>query len=200
MRRSMFFCTAWVLLLLGCASGPTGPGGTQASSQIPDYITAPRGCAILVGGSVGSSFEDPKISGFWNTVNEQISGYLFDNLKNDKYQVVKLIVAPTDKLEQVTTQAMARNRCSRLIQLTHIVNEDAKGKFFQFNVELMHVKPVGARVQGATETRVVTVREFLREYRYPRTPAVMQSFRTGTFADSAYRELAASGALAPLRP
>lgn len=192
--RALFVLCAGVTLLLGCAATP------PQQTPIPAYITAPRGCAIVVGGSVGSSFEDPKVSGFWNTVNEQISGHLFDKLSEGKYRVVKLIVAPTDKVEQVITQAMARHECSRLIQVTHIVNEDAKGKFFQFNIELMHVKPSGSRAPGALETRVVTVGEFTRDYRYPRTAAVMQSFRTGTFADSVYRELGASGVLAPLRP
>lgn len=196
--RALMLVLAGAALLTGCAA--SAPGTNQPASPIPAYITAPQGCAIVAGGSLGSSFEDPRVSGFWNQVNEQISAALFEHLQGDGYRVVKLIVLPTDKVEQVIPRAMAANRCSRIIQVTHVVNEDARGKFFQFNVEVMHIKPSGSRAPGAQETRVVTVGEFARDYRYPRTPAVMQTFRTGTFASSVYRELAASGVLAPLKP
>ena len=145
-------------LILGC-SAPSGlPSSTAvaappATQQVPSYVTAAKGCAVVVGGSVGNTFSDPKVAGFWHEVNTQISGLLYDSLVLDKYKVVRLTVAVAQSAdnERLVLEALARNRCNRLIQLSHTIDEDTSGRYFQFNVLMVHLEPSGTRPPGATE-------------------------------------------------
>jgi len=87
-----------------------------------------------------------------------------------------------------------QNRCSRVLQVALVVNEDAKGPFFRFDVDLMRLqvsdKPGGARVGGVS---VVPVLEYRKSYRHARTKEVFDTFYTGEFAGKVADELAASG-------
>jgi len=193
-------------LIVGCStpsSSPSSPAATAPApaQQVPSYVAAAKGCAVVVGGSVGNTFSDPKVAGFWHEVNKQISDLLYDSLVLDKYKVVKLTVsvAQSAENERLVLEALARNRCNRVIQISHTVDEDKSGRYFQFNVLMVHLEPKGTRPPGATGTNVVTVGDFKREYRYPRTPASFDSFHTGTFAETVYAELKKSGSLEPLR-
>ena len=82
-----------------------------------------------MGGSVGNTFSDPKVAGFWHEVNKQISDLLYDSLVLDKYKVVKLTVsvAQSSDNERLVLEALARNRCNRVIQVSHTVDEDTSG-------------------------------------------------------------------------
>ena len=200
MRATTLPLLLLAVVIFGCAT-PANQSSGAAATPVPSYITASRGCAVVVGGSVGSSFADLKVAGIWHEVNKQISDYLYDDLAANKYKVAKLTIAVAERssVERLVMAAMARNQCNRVIQISHTVNEDARGRFFQFNVAMMHVRPKGERQVGATGTNVVTVGDFQREYRYPRTAAAFESFRTGTFAALVFADLKQSGALEALR-
>lgn len=187
-------------LFSACAAQPSPEETSKpVASQPPAYIFAAKGCAILVGGSVGSVFADPKISRFWATANEQISGLIYDNLIADKYKVVRLTVGENDDLQQVLVKAMARNKCSRILQLTHLVGDDANGKYVTYRVDALHVEPKKARLPGDTGTNVVTVGDYTKDYRYPFNPAFFVVFDFNIFAKAAYVDLKSSGVLKPLR-
>ena len=205
MRFLSLSVLATTSLILGCSTPSGSPSRTAAApppaQQVPSYVTAAKGCAVVVGGSVGNTFSDPKVAGFWHEVNKQISDLLYDSLVLDKYKVVKLTVsvAQSSDNERLVLEALARNRCNRVIQVSHTVDEDTSGRYFQFNILMVHLEAKGARPPGATGTNVVTVGDFKREYRYPRTPASFDSFHTGTFAETVYSDLKKSGSLEPLR-
>ena len=84
---------------------------------------------------------------------------------------------------------MARNRCNRLIQLSHQVDEDAAGKYFRFDGLVGRMEPNGARAAGATGRNVVAVGDVRRESRYPRTMESFETFQTGAFAGTVHADL-----------
>jgi len=204
--------TAFALaaVVAGCAtpqqkSAGAGPGlaslAFPQAATTPSYITSPTGCAILAGGGLGSTFAEPKVTAFWHEVNKEITEHLHARMKVEKLKVVKFIV-PVEQMrgpEQPVIDAMVRHRCSRVLQVTHDVDEDAAGRYFKFKVTLLRLEPKGQREPGATSTPVVTVGDFEREYRYPRNEEAFRTFETSTFAYSVYRDLATSGKLEPIR-
>jgi hypothetical protein len=191
--------TLW--LLAGCAGQDQASTRAAADAGVPAYVVAPKGCAVVAGGGIGSAFADPKITRFWSEVNRQITDRLYELLTAAKYRSTKLIVAPEDtrNTERLVVQGMSSNRCSRLIQLSHTVNEDAAGKFFRFDVSVMHLEPSRTRASGAGGTNVVTVGEYSREYRYVRDARTFETFDTGKMAATVFADLQKSGALEPLR-
>jgi hypothetical protein len=149
-------------------------------------------------GGVGSRFDDQRIGRAWHEANRQIAGYLHEILSREGYRVVKLVVPPDesrDKSVILAAESLARNQCNRLIQVSHLVGEDSGGRFFQFSVSLQHLEPDRDQSANATGTKAVTVGDYNRDYRYPRTQASFDAFHTGTFANMAYRDLEMSGAL-----
>jgi len=168
------------------------------SRSSPSYLLEPKGCAILVGGSVGSSFAEPDVAGLWHDVNKGISDYFHQDLVLEKYRVVRLTVsvAQAPDISNIVVQAMARQRCSRIFQISNDVGEDNEGKYFGFIVSLLRVVPKDS--VGTDGTNSVTQSEYTRRYRYPRDSATMDKFRTGTFAHTAFADIKAAGALLPL--
>lgn len=186
------------LALASCVTTGSPPPSSPTAYQIPGYITAEKGCAVVVGGSIGSRFSDPKINGFWHLVNSEISGQLYDRLLRDKYKVAKLIVAQedADNTEQVVVRSVVQNQCNRIIQIAHTVNEDGDGKFFRYEILALRFEATG-RTPDATKT--VTVGEFKQEYRYPRTQAGFDAFHIDAFVARVYTDLDRSGVLDALR-
>ena len=191
--------TLW--LLVGCAGQDQATTRAAADAGVPAYVLSSKGCAVLAGGGIGSAFADPKITRFWSEVNKQVTDRLYELLTAAKYRSTKLIVAPEDtrNTERLVVQGMSSNRCSRLIQLSHTVNEDAAGKFFRFDVAVMHLEPSRTRASGAGGTNVVTVGDYSREYRYARDARTFETFDTGKMAATVFADLQKSGALEPLR-
>jgi hypothetical protein len=193
---------ASIIATIGCAT-PTTPRASgvddsnRAGAPIPAYLTAKQSCAVVVGGG-GSHFDDPRAAGFWHAANRQITGYLHEILTHEGYQVVQLILPPNESretAERVVAESLAQNQCNRIIQVAHLLGEDSNGKYFQFSVSLQHVEP--HKDQSATTAGIssVTVGDYNRDYRFPRTQEAFDSFHTGAFANEAYLGLNMSGAL-----
>lgn len=189
------------LALSACSTPPEPAGPPEAARPVPGYITAARSCAVVVGGSVGSSFNELKVARVWHEVNRQISEFLHDDLAQDKHRVAKLTVpvGESANVAPLALSALARNECNRLIQVSHTIGEDAKGKYFVFEVSVMHVEPKGERPTGASGTNVVTVGDYKRAYRYPRTMEFLDAFHTDAFADLVYADLKRSAALEAIK-
>jgi hypothetical protein len=190
---SAFARWGWLCALAvfaGCAS--------KQAAEPP--AAAGTGCAVVAGGSIGSAFADPKITQFWSEVNKQITDRLQELLAAGKYRTVKFVVAVEDarKNEKLVVQRMVDNRCNHLIQLSHAVNEDAAGKFFRFDVAVMHLEATRTPPRPGAGN-AVTVGDFGRQYRYPRTATSFESFNTSQFAETVFADLQKSGALNPLR-
>lgn len=183
--------------LAACSSAPA----PSAPRSVPAYLTSATGCAVVAGGDVGSRFTDRKVGAMWSKINAAVTTELHDRLVRDQYKAVRFLVpadAPTKAEDQVMEQ-LARQRCNRVLQVAHKVDEDAAGRYFQFDITLFRAVPKeGATATGATTT-VVATREYQRSYRYPRTTESFDNFYTGTFAEQVLADLVAAGALAPLR-
>ena len=199
-------CTAVTVWLSACATPHTAPTDgaappPPAARPVPGYLTADKGCAVVAGGAIGSQFADPKITSFWHTVNGEITAQLHDRLAADHYRVVKLVVPSEEALnnEKVVVRSLASNRCSRLIQVWHTIDEDKSGKFFRFDVVAMRMQPKAQDAVAAGGTQVTTVGEFKREYRFARNAEVFKTFHTGQFAGTVAQDLQRSGVLEPLR-
>ena len=188
-----FTCLALGFLTAACSTSPT---------QIADhsFLNEPTGCAILIGG-IGSRFAQKDVEQLWQKINASVTNELYARLAEKKYRVVKLIIPfeKADNYESIIMFTAAQNRCSRLLQVTHHVNEDASGKYFRFDIDLFKLQPKEGRSPGAAGTNTVTVGEFAKKYRNPRTMEALDNFYTGTFAETVLGDLEKSGALKPLR-
>lgn len=186
-----------IAMLSGCATPPAPEAATP-----PAWLFEPRGCAIVAGGAVGSTFDDPKAGRVYFEVNRQVGAYIQEGLAGVGYRVVNLTVPPgSGGADDQILRAMVQNRCSRVLQVALVVKEDAQGPFFRFDVDLMRLqssdKPGAVPVNGVS---VVPVREYGKSYRYARTKEVFDTFYTGEFAGKVADELAASGRAEVLKP
>jgi hypothetical protein len=190
--RRRVLALAWLPLLAACGSGERARAPAAGDAM---------GCAVLAGGGIGGAFAEPNITRFWYEINKQVTDRLHQMLLAAHYRAVKLIVPAeeTRNNEQWVVQGLAQHHCSRLIQVSHAVNEDAAGKFFRFDVEVMHLQPNATQPAGSRGVLAITVGDWSRQYRYPRTQAAFESFRTGEFAALVFGDLERSGALRPLR-
>ncbi|WP_197342423.1 hypothetical protein [Ralstonia solanacearum] len=188
--RNFFVLASMCLVVAGCA------GDKPTTASIPAYLSAQNGCAVVAGGSLGSDFTDPKVEGFWHDVNRQISSSLYEKLSADGFTAVPLTVARGDNATHVIAVAAARSRCNRVIQVEHTVSEDAQGKYFSYQVSLMRFSATGRAANG---TQVVTVGEYQRSYRFPRTADTFRALTPVGFAGTVFADLKASGKLEPLR-
>ncbi len=184
-------------LLAACST----PAPLTPPAATPAYFTSPTGCAIVAGGGIGSQFADQQVTAMWDKVNAAITTELHDRLVQNRYKVIKFVVPTerTQKAEDLVIANTATNRCNRLLQVSHKIDEDGSGKYFRFDITLFRLDP---KDENRPATQALTVRansEFQRGYRYPRTQESLDSFYTGTFADTVLADLTKSGSLAPLR-
>lgn len=188
--RNYFVLASVCVAVAGCATDKS------TTASVPSYLSAQNGCAVVAGGSLGSDFADPKVEGFWHDVNRQISSSLYEKLSADGFKAVPLTVARDDNATHAIATAAARNRCNRVIQVEHTVSEDAQGKYFTYQVSLMRFSATGRTADG---TQVVTVGEYQRSYRFPRTAETFRTLTPVGFASTVFADLEASGKLEPLR-
>lgn len=210
LARSTSLRLAFALLFTGalsaCVSNPPNASSPSTAAvaldrPVPAYLTQDKSCAVVAGGAIGSQFADARVTRFWHAVNTEITDKLVANLEADRYQVVKVLV-PTEGVatqDRLITQQLAQARCNRLIQVSHTVGEDTKGKYFRFDVEVLRMAPKAGTAVQAQGTTVVPTLEFRRDYRFARTPDVFGTFDTQVFATTAYLDMRGSGKLESLR-
>jgi hypothetical protein len=191
-------CVLPVAILLACAQPPQSNQAPQVSGAHA-FLVAEEGCAVVMGGSVGSAFADRTVSKFWHTVNDEITAHLYRQLEGSRHRVVRLTIDAegASRIDALVVQALMQNRCSRVIQVTTDVNEDKQGRYFAFDIAQLRFVPNARAAQGGTNTTAKA--EYSRKYRFPRTSESFDSFNTGTFAQTAFDDLRASGALEPIR-
>lgn len=179
------------------------PAVPSAEPGVPAYLLANEGCAIVAGGAIGSRFTDAKVSTMWARINAAVTTELHDRLVAQRYRVVKLLVPEgiTGTAEHMVFESVAAQRCNRVLQVAHKVDEDAAGRFFRFDITLFRAVPKeGAAAEAAPGMVSVVARgEFQRSYRYPRTQEAFENFYTGDFAEKVLADLQGSGRLGVLR-
>ncbi len=202
----MRFCLliSVAVALAGCVT--TNPPPSPAlqishSGEVPAYLAEVPSCALVVGGP-GSSFADPKIGKVWYEANRQIIGYLYQLLSGEGYQVKRLMLEPDLSSSNVLSSvalALAQSKCNTFIQVALDVDEDKQGKYFQYSVSVIHVAAKKENPRGPSGTNVTTIGDYNRNYRYPRTVYQLEKFYTGDFANRAFDDLKASGALSRIK-
>ena len=173
-------------LLAGCAQQP------------PASLPAERTCAILIGGDMGPGFADPQIERFWAEVNRRITQRLQARLF-EQYRVEPLLIesAQRTQAQSLVGVAMAKHNCSRILQVSHDVNEDAAGRFVRYDISMLGTKPSGKTAPGGTV--VTTTGLYAKSYRYARTMEFMKTFSPSEFGDQVFKDLEASGVLQGIR-
>jgi hypothetical protein len=183
--------------LVACSTTPT-----QAPvNGTPSYLLSPTGCAVVAGGDIGSRFTDRQVTAMWAQINSAITTELHDRLVLNKYKAVKFLVPAerSAKAENLVFDNLALNRCNRVLQVAHKVDEDTSGKYFRFDVSLFRAQPKEVAAASGSSVTVVATTEFQRSYRFARTQQSFENFYTGTFAEQVLADLVAAGALTPLR-
>lgn len=188
------------LVLAGC-SGTSQGGAAAGASGPPAYLLADKGCALLAGGGIGSTFADEKATRFWLDMNRQLTENLHPWLRNRQVRA-DLLLVPFEGIrtqDQLVADRLAQAQCSRLIQVRHSVDQDAKGPYFTFTVEVLRMKPQASGLGILGRTKVAPVSEYRQSYRYPRSPDLLQDFSFSAVAKRMYEDLSTSGVLEPLR-
>lgn len=151
---------------------------------------------IVVSGGTGSVFADPKIDGLWLEINRKVSDPLFEDLRENGYAVRSVFTdaAERDAKPNKALAAVAASGCAHLLQVSHMVGDDADGRYFTFQVSLLRfVRADGGQPTPGSQTTAVA--DFKKDYRHPRTEEEMTRFHTGTFANEVFRDLVASQAI-----
>lgn len=201
-KRSILVLAA-ALSAVACSTPPASAPAAATAAGIPAYLASATGCAVVAGGDIGSRFTDRQVTTMWARINAAVTTELHDRLVAGQYKAVKYLVpAERDgKAEDLVFEHLALNRCNRVLQVSHKVDEDAQGRYFRFDVALFRARPkdpaAPASAQGTVT--VVATREFERSYRFPRTQEAFDNFYTGTFAEKVLGDLQAAGVLGPLR-
>ncbi len=160
-----------------------------------------KGCAVLLGGSVGSAFSDPETADFWHKGHVKIASEIHMNLTAANYKVVKVIVQPSENtsIEQIAFREIGRNGCNHLLQISFDANQDTLGPYFQYDFQLLKMEPNGKSDPANRAIGVVARGKYRRDYRYSRTIETLETFSISSFARQAYHDMEASGALEALR-
>lgn len=192
MNRIQLTAPLVLLLVAGCSAPVIAPPAA------PSYLTSETGCAIVVGGAVGDYFGEKEIDDFWSSNNSRIASQLLSNLKAAGYRVNGLVIATPERnlIVDRTSEAIASTQCNLLVQLSHTIDQDTQGNFFQFNVAILRAEPKSSR-DGALKVTMEQV--YRKDYRYRRTSAVLRSFRIEDFAEVIETDMRTSGILARLR-
>ena len=173
------------LIALALAAFP----GVAAAQDMP---TAPA-CIVVTGGG-GSKFADPRMDKFWLEMNRLVTNQLLARLQQGGYASSEAFeeLADRGQTPQKALVGLSRTGCSYLLQVTDEVAEDANGKFFAFDVLLMHIVGAdGAPLERNQSGR--TVPDLNKRYRHARTAEEMGRFNAENFADQVFADLQASG-------
>lgn len=173
---------------------------TSCKTSPPEYLTAQKSCAILVGGLVpgfGSDQIAKEAQNFWFTINSTIATRLNENMQA-KYKTHLLIVDPKDaaSLDSLVAKSIASNQCNQLMQFETKVTNDNQGPNFQFIISVMSLKPTPNQ-PWYNYSRNSATTEFVYEktYRYPRTPESMKSIKVNEFISTVVSDLEKANAL-----
>jgi hypothetical protein len=187
--------SALTAILLAACSTPKAP---EAPAQMPAYLTAETGCAVILGGAIGDYFGEKEIDAFWSAANSKIASQLQSNLQASGYRTENLTITLADRssITEVLGKTMASRQCSFAIQLSHTISEDAQGNFFQYELVVFRAMPQSSK-DGSLKMKMDKV--YSKPYRYRRTSAILRSFQIDDFARLLESDLKASGALSRLQ-
>ncbi|MEY4763585.1 MAG: hypothetical protein RI907_258 [Pseudomonadota bacterium] len=163
--------------------------GARSSTATP----TDQGCAVVLAGSVGSKLPDEAANLNWHQLNTSLAEALSQRLKAEGLPTQLLLVGPgqISQIDTLLLKAVNGQRCTRVLQVTHLVQQDKFGPFFRFDLQL-------SRVASDDRKPLKTIRpalrgEFEKSYRFARTPEALDAWRPGALADTAIQGMKAAG-------
>lgn len=156
-----------ILVISGLAiAGPSLAHAPATSTPTTSGST----CSILLGGG-GMVFPSDDQNQKWFMVNRVVSQAVASTLQSMGYRIYPLIVDVRDTEDRLKLlgAAVARDKCSRVVQITHALSGQSQttpgvAKNFEFDVSVLALSTDG-KLTGL----------FQKTYRYPLTREVMQS-------------------------
>jgi hypothetical protein len=158
---------ALALLAAGCATVPEAP------VVVPDYVTSPASCALLLGGG-GTVFPDERVAQAWRRIDGIAADAATAELARLGYAVEQLMSEATTGAERgrVAAAALARHRCNRVVQLSHFVEGEPGAQRFGFAVSVLVPEASKARrVEGGLSYPFEQT--YSRRYAYDLTSEMM---------------------------
>jgi hypothetical protein len=128
----------------GCATLPEPP------VAVPDYITSPASCALVLGGG-GTVFPEGPVAQAWRKIDGLVAGAATAELDRLGYRVELAMSDATTGAGRGRAAAaeLARRRCNRVVQLSHFVEGEPGAMRFGYAVSVLVPDAARARrVEG----------------------------------------------------
>lgn len=168
-----------------------------AACAYAEQPAAPSRPCVLVSGGGGPTFSDQQVDRVWMSVSQQITEFVVKDLRAMSYDIESVFTEAADRgMEPSKVMlAVARTQCAQILQIGLDVSEDLGGRYFAFDIAVLHLAPK-ERVSSPTPgTNVVVVSDYSKSYRYPRTAESMDNFYTGSFAHQVVDDVVSAGVL-----
>ena len=190
------------IALVGLLLFAAGASAQPDQRQPPPYLLPGKTCAVVVKGLPlpEREIKDDRTEAawFWGRANNIVVDNLVEQL-GERHRVFAVEI-PHDqgpRTLQHAGVALARHQCSRLIQLTHDVDQDRAGPYFQFTVSVM--RPDALQEDPSKFTVGQIKEDYRRAYRFVRSKEVLDTFSMSQFAERMLGDMDKAGALSDLR-
>ena len=194
MIASRRLASLFIALAASLLSSIAAAQATALPADAQPFPPEPKPCLLVSGdGATSSVLADSQADKGWVEIDRQVTSALVEALKGNGYATSSFFIEPEARNDKSLPlmHAMMDARCARLLQVSHTLGDDATGPYFRFTFSMTHM--VSSASGAARGDEFVALNDYARSYRYARTPAVMDSWRTGTFANTVFADLRASG-------
>jgi hypothetical protein len=151
----------------GALAAEPAPAEDSTGSPIPEYLSDPSACALVVGGG-GMISDLESANEFLFKSNSDVTTALYDGLGMSGFRVEKFIERPSrsgDRVARIVAE-LQRRRCGRIVQVTHVVEGPESDRQLGFDVTVLVLDTEKSR--QATGGRLYTVKGlFQKRYIYP---------------------------------
>lgn len=156
--------------------------GLPSSAAPPDPVARPEPVCALVSGGLGTDLDDPASRWVWSTVNRQVHEHLVQRLQSAHHRIQPFFVE-TGTSRDAGEQAWFDSSCPLLVQVSHVVDEEAGEPVFGFDIQVASRTGPGRHIDTRMNQR----------YRFPRNRDTFQNFRVGELVEDVVVLLAANG-------
>ncbi len=162
--------------------------GLPSSAAAPDPVARPEPVCALVSGGLGTGLDDLASRLVWSAVNRQVHEHLVQRLQSAHHRILPFFVETgelndADDQRQAVDQAWLDGSCPLLVQVFHVVDEEAGEPVFGFDIQVASRTGPGRHIETPMNQR----------YRFPRNRDAFENFRVGELVEDVVVLLAANG-------
>jgi len=178
------------LLLSALAARAQAPSPAPAQGAYP--ANALR-CVVVAGSSV--TYADARVQKLAAFMNRSVTNFVNDEFNERHYESSEVFHEPEDvvKTPPQWLTRMARTRCKHLVQIAYESSDDAAGPYVLWEMQVMHLEH---NSQSEELDAVITVGDYKKRYRYPRSEAFLKGFIMSDFAHMIVDDLMAFAVVA----